>query len=274
MATKKDSKLSLSGISVAGVETSIEVPPLDLVLDMGRCTPTAVRYRYVLVSHGHLDHAGALPLHAARRALMKMPEAVYVVPKRIAPDIERLFEAAGALDGHAIPRRIIALDPGEELALSRTRRVRAFATFHRVPSQGYTVLEERHRLRAEFRGKPGNELARARASGVEVDETYRATLLAFSGDTRIDVLEAEPSLSEAETLILETSFLDARVSVAEARAMGHVHLDEVVARKALLPNPDLVFCHFSARYAAREIRELVSRLPDELRERVRAFGSE
>ena len=64
--------MKLEGLSIAGVETCIEVPELRLVLDMGRCTRTAVNQPTVLLSHGHLDHMGAIAQHAARRAMMKM----------------------------------------------------------------------------------------------------------------------------------------------------------------------------------------------------------
>ncbi|HET9955921.1 MAG TPA: hypothetical protein VFQ61_15535, partial [Polyangiaceae bacterium] len=138
--------LSLSGVSVAGIETSIEVPSLKLVLDMGRCSQTAINQKWVLVSHGHLDHIGAIAQHAARRALMKMSEGIYVVPASIHPVVERLFNAAGELDGHPIPRTVVPLEPGQELALSGGRYVRPFATYHRVPSQGYAVWQSRNRL--------------------------------------------------------------------------------------------------------------------------------
>jgi ribonuclease Z len=265
--------LLLQGSSIAGIETSIVVPSLRLVLDMGRCTNTAVNHPTVLVSHGHLDHAGALAQHASRRAMMKMPEATYVVPKSIAPDIERLFNAAGDLDGQAIPRRVVPLDPGEELALSGKRRIMPFATFHRVPSQGYTVLENRRKLRDEFRGMPGTDLARMRAQGIEIDTTYDVPILCFTGDTRIEVLERIDVIQRAETVILETTFLDERIGVDEARAMGHIHLDEVVERLVLLPKTDLVFSHFSARYSSDDVQRILdARLPPEVRAIVRAFG--
>ena len=50
--------MKLDGVSVAGIETCIEVPSLRVVLDMGRCTRAAVQHPVVLVSHGHLDHMG------------------------------------------------------------------------------------------------------------------------------------------------------------------------------------------------------------------------
>ncbi|HET9931736.1 MAG TPA: MBL fold metallo-hydrolase, partial [Polyangiaceae bacterium] len=224
-----------------------------------------------LVSHGHLDHIGAIAQHAARRSLMKMSEGVYLVPRSIQPAVERLFNAAGELDGHPIARTIVPLDPGEEFQLTGGRFVRPFTTYHRVPSQGYTIWERRHRLRKEFQGRPGVELGRLRAQGVTLDEPHDAPVLAFTGDTRIEVLERTPELERVDTLVMETSFVDERVSVSEAREMGHIHLDEVSQRHELVQSRDVVFTHFSARYGGADIARAISRLPEGLRERVRPF---
>src|SRR4051794_17078013 len=109
--------MKLEGFSVAGVETCIEVPSLRLLLDLGRCSRTAVNQPLVLLSHGHLDHMGAIAQHAARRAMMKMGESVYLVPRSVAGQVEAFFDAAGALDGHPIPRRVVPLSPGEEFPI-------------------------------------------------------------------------------------------------------------------------------------------------------------
>jgi ribonuclease Z len=266
--------LALLGFSTAGVETSIEVPSLGLLLDLGRCSRTAVNRPVVLVSHGHLDHVGAIVQHAARRAMMGMEEGVYVVPAAIAPDVERLFGAAESLDGGAIPRRVVPLAPGEELSLGKNRVVRPFPTFHRVPSQGYTVWERRTRLRDELRHLDGRALGQMRRAGQSVDEAHEVPLLSFTGDTRVEVLERTPELQQTETLIIEASFLDDRVAAADARQMGHIHLDELVARKELFPPQDVVLHHFSARYGSEEVARLCAeRLPDELAGRVRLLGA-
>jgi ribonuclease Z len=265
--------MPLVGFSVAGIETAIEVPSLGLVLDMGRCSRTAVNQQVVLVSHGHLDHVGAITQHAARRALMKMPDGVYLVPRMLVTAVERIFNGASELDGNPIPHRVVPIEPGEDFALATTRFVRPFPTFHRVPSQGYTVWERRHRLRPEFRGRRGDELGKLRTEGIAIDEPHDVPILSFTGDTRVEVLERVPELASVATLILETSFLDARVSVDDAREMGHIHLDEVLQRDELFAQQDIVFSHFSARYAPEEVRQILeSRLPETLRERVRALG--
>jgi ribonuclease Z len=265
-------RTELAGVSVAGLETCIEVPELKLLLDLGTCSRSAVNQAVALLSHGHLDHMGAIAQHAARRALLGMSEGIYVVPGRIAAQVEALFNAAGELDGQVIPRRVVALEPGEEHALGKGRVVRAFETYHRVPSQGYTVLETRSRLLPEFRAVPGAKLGELRRSGVTIDERYQAALLSFTGDTRIEVLERCAELAQSECLVIEASFLDELVPVPQARQMGHIHLDELVARTELLGQPDIVLSHFSARYAADDVSRILERkLPDSLRARVRVL---
>lgn len=266
------SRLELSGTSVAGIETCIEVPQLRLLLDLGICSRTAVNQPLVLLSHGHLDHMGAIALHAARRSLLGMTEGTYVVPAKVAPEVEALFNAAGALDGQVIPRRVIALEPGQEHALGKGRFVRAFETFHRVPSQGYTVWETRSRLLPEFRDLPGTKLGELRRQGTVIDEQQQIPVLSFTGDTRVEVLEHTPELQRTECLVIESSFLDELVPIADARQMGHIHLDELIARAELLPQADVVFSHFSARYSAADVGQILKhKLPDTLRDNVRVL---
>jgi ribonuclease Z len=203
---------------------------------------------------------------------MKMGESTYFLPRSIARDAEALFQAAGALDGQVIPRHLVPLEPGEDFPLGEKRWVRPFPTFHRVPSQGYTIWERRHRLRSEFQGKPPSDLAELRRRGVVLDEPYDAAILSFTGDTRIEVLEQVPELRHTDTLIIETTFLDTRITPAEAHEMGHIHLDDLIARAELLTAKSIVLHHFSARYAEGEAERIVrTRLPDGLQSRVRVF---
>ena len=95
-----------------------------------------------------------------------------------------------------------------------------------------------------------------------------AVELAFCGDTRIDVLE-EPLVQAARRLVLEVTFLDEAVRRERSRATGHVHLDDVVERAHLLQHEAILFTHFSHRYSAGQIVDLLDRrLPESLRSRV------
>lgn len=48
-------------------ETCVILPRLKLAFDAGRCPQRSVYASTVLLTHGHLDHAGGLPCHAASR---------------------------------------------------------------------------------------------------------------------------------------------------------------------------------------------------------------
>lgn len=270
--TRESPAVQLQGVSIAGVETCIEVPSFGLLLDIGVCSSSAPNQSRALVSHGHLDHIGAIALHAARRSMRKMGESTYVVPRVVAPLVEALFNAAGDLDGQIIPRRIVPLEPGETFELDARRYVRPFETFHRVPSQGYTVWERRHRLRKEFVGKASSELAALRRKDVVIDEPYEVALLSFTGDTRVEVLERVPELHHTETLLIESTFLDDHVTPAEAREWGHIHLNELLDRADLLTAKRVVLHHFSARHARKDAQRIITeRVPEELAERVVTF---
>jgi ribonuclease Z len=99
-------------------------------------------------------------------------------------------------------------------------------------------------------------------------------LLSFTGDTRVEVLERTPELQQTGCLVIESTFLDELVSAAEARRMGHIHLDELIARAELLSARDVVFSHFSARYSASEVDRILERkLPEALRQKVRVLSA-
>lgn len=263
--TPDHSHLDVGGTSVAGVETCVEVPAYRLALDMGVCSRSAVALSTVLVSHGHLDHCGALPQHAARRAMMGMSPGTYVVPAAVAPQVEALFNACQLLDGGALPRTVIPLESGARFALGKGREVEAFATQHRVPSQGYVVVEHRQKLKDLYRHLSGAEVAALKRSGTVVTQSTEVPTLAFTGDTRVEGLEASALARRAQTLVMEVSFLDEQVSVDQAREMGHIHLDEVLDRPGLLGARRVIFSHFSARYLPDDVvRILERRLPEGL----------
>jgi ribonuclease Z len=261
--------LEVLGISVGGIETCIEVPSYKLAFDVGRCSRTVIARPTILFTHAHADHMGSVVQHAALRAMRRMEPPTYVVPRENVAAFRDMFEAWRALDRSDLPHRVVALGPGEEHALGRGLVAEAFRSPHSAPCQGYVVWREARRLRQDLVGLPGEELGRRRRAGEEIEHLERIPELAFTGDTKIDVLDRQPVLCRVRRLILEVTFLDDRVDVASAREKGHVHLDEVIERAEQFENEALLLTHFSARYRAAEVREILDlRLPAGLRERV------
>jgi ribonuclease Z len=268
------SELRLAGhlieaVSVGGVETCIQLPELKLAFDIGRCPLDAVNRATVLFTHGHMDHLGGVAYHCATRALRRMPPPTYVIGREYEQALAELFAAWRRLDGSDLEHRVAVIGPGEELELPCKLIARPFRSPHRAPCQGYALWSRRYKLERAYAGRSGAELAALKARGVQVSVPVEVPELAFTGDTLIDVVEREECVRRARLLVMEVTFLDERVSVAECRSKGHVHLDEVVERAELFENEALLFTHFSARYRPREVIEILARrLPAGLSARV------
>lgn len=262
--------LEVGGISVGGIETSIDVPALKLCFDLGRVPDLAVTRGLVLFTHAHMDHLGGIAWHTATRALRGMAPPTYVIPRGSQAGIEALFTAWRGLDRSELPHTLVPLAPGEEQRIAPGVIARAFHSPHTAPCQGYALIFERKRLREEFRGLTQEQVRTLSVErGVEVAALVRSVELAFTGDTRPEILENEELLSAARVLVIECTFLDERVSARDAHRKGHVHLDHLLERAQLLNNERIVLTHFSARYTATEILQILGRrLPPGLRERV------
>jgi predicted Zn-dependent protease len=75
-------------------------------------------------------------------------------------------------------------------------------------------------LKPELQGLGGDRIRELKQSGQEVTARVRAPIVAFTGDSLIDVVEREAVVREAKLLIMEVTFVDDRVSVAQCRDKG------------------------------------------------------
>jgi ribonuclease Z len=262
--------IDLDAISVGGVETCIQIPSFDLAFDIGRCPRSAVKRSRVLFSHAHMDHMGGMTWHCATRSLQNLAPPTYLVPQENEAHIKQLFEASKALDQSELDHSLIPMQPGHEYALSRHLSVRAFRSFHVVPTLGYAIWEKRKKLKKEYRHLDGDQIRKLKLEkGIDVDEIIEIPKVAFCGDTLIDVVEKEEVVRQAKLLILECTFVDERVPVDKSRRHGHIHLDEIVERADLFENEHILLTHFSARYRQKDILEnLKKKLPQSLADRV------
>jgi len=255
-------------VSVGGLETCIELPGWGLCFDIGRCPPTAAKLETVLVTHPHIDHLGGIASHVGLRDLWKMRPPTYLIPAEYAEDFAALLDAWRRLDRAELPCVVVPMRPGQEYDLGKGKIVRAFRAVHRVPTLGYALIRRRRKLRPDLVGLPGDDIAARKRAGEEVTIPHDEIEAAFCGDTTVDVLR-NVEVRTAKLLILECTFPEVDVSVEKARRSGHVHLDELLPRFAELENEAILLTHFSSRYSAARILEILDRrLPPEVRARV------
>ena len=265
--------LVVGGLSIGGLETCVDLPELRVAIDLGRVPDVAVARADILFTHAHMDHMGGAPWHCATRSLRGLPPPRYAMERCHAEAFGRVMQAWRELDRSAMEHELVLVSPGDEVALAAGRKARCFRSTHLVPTLGWCVLETRRKLKRAFIGASRDTIVRAKEAGEPIHDETEVPIFAHCGDTTIDVLEREELPRRAQVLMLECTFIDESIGVAEARARGHVHLDEISGRPELFDEVGtLVLSHLSPRWSPRAARAILDeRLPPALRAKCAYF---
>ncbi len=264
---------SIRGVSVGGVYTALHVPELGVSLDVGLAPRSFAAARALFLSHGHVDHTGALATMLGIRALIGHPQPLRVFfPAEMADPLAATLAAVSRLQGYPLEIEPVPLAPGDEVEVRGDLRVQAFRTQHPVPSLGYQFLRRVDKLRPEFAALSGPEIAARRRAGEELLESVDRLELAYVTDTLIEVLDDRPALLESRVLLLECTFLDDRKPYTASRAGYHTHLDDLLDRADRFANQHIVLTHLSQIYKPGEVVDILDRrCPAGLRSRITPF---
>jgi ribonuclease Z len=261
--------LTVEGFSRAAMQTYWRIPELKLGFDLGSQPWSFMGTPYWFVSHTHMDHLLALPAYVARRRMMKMEPPTIFMPEEAIATVRQLLSIFSRLDHGSLPCRLNGVNPGDEMLLSNGLVVSVVKTYHTIPSVGYIVWERRKRLKEEYSSLKETEIRNLAISGVEVSREIRLPKVAYLGDSRIQALDENPVMLQADILIMELSFVAKRHRGERIHKYGHIHLDDLVDRQQQFQNNTVIASHFSTRYLDIEIETTVRRrLPDMLNGRL------
>ena len=244
------------GYSVAGEETVVQVPELNVCFDIGRCPYFALTSDIICISHGHMDHLAGLPYYLSQRYFQGMRPGTVIVPRELERPVETLLRSWREVERQGTPYKLIAMAPGETHEVRRDFAIRAFATHHGGPSLGYALISVREKLKPEYFGKPGPELADMRRKGIEIQYRLEVPLVAFLGDTSLGAVFQHPDVLGAEILITECTFFDAE-DKTRAKAGRHLHVDQLLELIPNLKNKYLILTHVSRRTSIRRARNFL-----------------
>ena len=268
-ASVKVGPYTVRGVSVGGIYTVLQVPELSTLFDVGLPLRAFCGADRVFLSHGHVDHLGGLLGLLGVRGMMrnKAPLTLFM-PEEIAADVQAMLSAGSRMQRFPLEVQSRPMSPGAEAHLENNLWVRAFRTYHPVPSLGYQLFRRAKKLKPEFHGLPGHEIAQRKARGDALFADAEQLELCYATDTLISVLDHNPSMLKSRVLILECTFYDERKSLSASRAGCHIHFDELLAQSDRFDNEHLVLMHTSQIYSPREARRILAeRCPPALLER-------
>lgn len=283
--------VTLKGVAQGGIRTCITVPEIGAVFDIGSL-PASIKYDKIFVTHGHTDHTGALTQYVARREINQLsPPDIYAPAGHVAKTMRQILDLWSSMNNpsgkgyRSYKANIHDVHHGDEFdCLGKKYTMRALPTYHVGDSNGWCVVHNSKRLKQEFVGLEGSEIAKLVRSGIEISDKASYPLLCVPGDTKIEFLLNHEEARKCKVLVHEVTFWsssnktirkrgkDIVVSVEGCRRRGHTHIDEMAEHCEKFEGDALVFCHRSMRYGRKEIEDIVKkRMPSSMLSKIHIF---
>ena len=216
----------IQGISIAGEQTAIHVPELDIAFDVGLCPRPVLSAPYIALTHGHMDHVAGLPYYFSQRVFQKMGTGTCICHEDIAGDVQEMMGGWVDLEKQHTPHIIVPIRPEEEIQIKPGVVLKGIEAKHTVPAMSYVVVEHRKKLLEKYTGLPQSELRGLKISGTEITQTLKIPLVACTGDTEIGDHLFRPEFTNAPIVITECTFFEEehkkRASVGK-----HLHIDDL-----------------------------------------------
>jgi len=268
LAKLKIDDLEIIGYSVAGEETVVGMPQLDVCFDIGKAPGQLISINHVLLTHGHMDHAAGIAYYLSHRKFCGLPEGTVLTPPNTIESIRQILDAWGRLDGTRIPANLVPVQPGDEYRLKPNLVARVFPTKHTRQAVGFSVIETRKKLKPEYHHLTGPQLVELKKQGVVIDNPVEVPIVSYLGDTSYVDFSQLDYVSNSRILIAECTFF-ADEHTQRADAGRHMHIDEFGPLLERMNNQVILITHLTQRTSMIEARKLLrEKLPAEIFKKV------
>lgn len=248
--------LEITGYSVAGEETVIAVPQLDVCFDIGKAPDQIIPINNILLTHGHMDHAAGIGYYLSHRNFCGQSAGTILTPEDLVDPINTIVKAWGRLDGQQIPANIVGVKPGDEYRIKPNLITRVFPTKHSRGSVGYCVIEKRKKLKEEYLNLNGRQIVELKKQGIEIDNPVEIPIVSYLGDTAYAPYDNIEYVRDSRILITECTFLlDEHTD--RALAGKHMHIDDFAGLADRMENEYIVITHLTQRISVAEAKQVL-----------------
>lgn len=258
LAQIKIDEIDIIGYSVAGEETVVAMPQLDVCFDVGKAPDQIIPINNVLLTHGHMDHAAGFAYYLSQRNFCGISAGTILAPDNLLPPIKQIVEAWSKLDGNKIPAKLVGVKPGDEYQIKPNLIARAFPTKHSRGSVGFTVIEKRKKLKSEYIGLTGPQIVELKKQGIEIDYPLEFPIVTYLGDTQYVDFSQLDYIVNSKILIAECTFYEGE-HTTRAKAGKHMHVDELATLLKNLNNEHIIITHTTQRTPMSEIRKILKK---------------
>lgn len=259
LVEKEIGGVKLVGYSVAGEEAVIALPEHNVCFDVGRAPREIISIDNVCLSHGHMDHAAGVAYYFSQRGFIDLPAGQLIVHRGLAQALQRLMDVWSDIERNPSLFKINGVVHLEEIELRRGLFVRAFTTNHTDTSLGFSLIERRHKLKAELIGKTGPELVALKKAGIAIEDETEVVLATYTGDTAIGRFLELDFVKRSQVLLVECTFFDEEHR-SRARAGRHIHVEDVPKVCAAVPDAQIVLTHVTRRTDMRLAKRLLQKV--------------
>jgi ribonuclease Z len=215
-----------------------------------------------------MDHLAGLGYYLSQRSFQGMKPGTVLVPREIERPVDALLRCWRDVERQGTPYTLVPMMAGQFHEVRRDFGIRAHATHHGGSSLGYVLISVREKLKQEYMGKTGPELAEMKLAGIEIQYRVEVPLVAFLGDTTLGNVFDQPDVQNAQILITECTFFDADHRL-KAKAGKHMHLEHLLDVLPKLKNEYIILSHVSRRTGIRRAKHLLrKRIGDEQMQRI------
>ena len=203
-----------------------------------------------------MDHLAGLAYYLSQRYFQGMKPGTVLLPAEIVRPVDQLLRCWRDVERQGTPYTLVPMVAGQLHEVRRDFGIRAYQTHHGGPSLGYGLISIREKLKAEYIGIPGPELAEMKRNGIEIQYRLEVPTVVYLGDTTAGRVFQEPDVVNAEILITECTFYEGDHR-HKAKAGRHLHVEQFATLLPRLMNQHVVVLHVSRRTGVRRAKYLL-----------------